>query len=155
MAGHTIRIDESTQRLVADLAYLLDVTKKSIVSDAIAEFAESRGSIVRADGRATFEQLSVTDRLTLRRSELIRAFAARDASEVRVMHTDAGVIEGYEPPLTLLVTTDIGRGGGEADELARIATRMLRATVHVESATRLELFDHAGLRRARENSTPL
>lgn len=166
MTTHSIRVDEVTHRAITDLAYLLDSTKRHVIADAIAEYTERRGSIVRIDGRVTFEELPVADRLTLRRDELIRAFAKRDASEIRVIHlgdAERDAIDEIDDdgpwrprrPLELLVTTDVMRGSGEAYELARIASQLLRTTVHVESATRLDLFDKPALALARANSRPL
>ncbi|WP_022888647.1 hypothetical protein [Agromyces italicus] len=170
MPTRTIRVHDQTHRAITDLAYLLDTTKSYVVADAIAEYAERRGSIVRIDGRVTFDELPIADRLMIRRDELIRVFAKREASDIRVLHLgdegSDGVAGGDDEiddetpwmpprPVELLVTTALHRGGGEADELERIATKLLRTRVHVESATRLELFDRPALERARASSTPL
>ncbi|GAA1782514.1 hypothetical protein [Agromyces lapidis] len=152
MPDVSIRVDADTHRALTDLAYLLGTTKKAVVADALADFTETHGAVVRAPGRVTFDELPVLDRLALRRRALLRAFAKRDATEVRVMRRDES---DPDAPLELLVTTDLGRGGGEADELARIARGLLREFVRVESATRLELFDRPALERARACSTPL
>ncbi|GAA1789893.1 hypothetical protein [Agromyces lapidis] len=174
MPTRTIRVDDQTHRAITDLAYLLDTTRSYLVADAIAEYAQRRGSVVRIDGRVTFDELPVAERLMLRRDELIRVFAKREATDVRILHLgddgtdgvarDDGVIDDeiddetpWMPPrpLELLVTTALHRGGGESYELERIAAKLLRTRVHVESATRLELFDRPALERARANSTPL
>lgn len=167
MPTRTIRVSDETHRAITDLAYLLDTTKSYLVADAIAEYAERRGSVVKLDGRSTFDALPVTDRLLLRRDELIRVFAKREATDVRLIHlgdsAEPGSTETEDDdapwvparPLELLVTTALHRGGGEAYELERIAAKLLRTRVHVESATRLELFDKPALERARAASTPL
>ena len=41
MVDRPIKVDESTDRLVTDLAYFLRASKKSVVRDAVAEFAET------------------------------------------------------------------------------------------------------------------
>ena len=41
MVDRSIKVDERTDRLVTDLAYFLRSSKKSIVRDAVAEFAET------------------------------------------------------------------------------------------------------------------
>lgn len=168
MSTRTIRVGDETHRAITDLAYLLETTKSYLVADAIAEYAERRGSVVKVDGRVTFDALPVGDRLLLRRDELIRVFAKREATDVRLLHlgdaaepgsteTDDDDDAPWVPAraLELLVTTALHRGGGEAYELERIAGKLLRTRVHVESATRLELFDRPALERARANSTPL
>jgi len=168
----SIRVDEATHRALADLAYLLDSTKTYVIADAVAEYAERRGSIVRVDGRVTFDELPVADRLALRRDELIRVFAKREAVDIRVLHVgddrDAENDEAGDddpdddapwtpprPPVELLVTTALHRGSGEAYALEAIASKLLRTRVHIESATRLELFDKPALERAIASSTPL
>ncbi|MFD5864826.1 hypothetical protein ACFWGP_07740 [Agromyces sp. NPDC127015] len=172
MATRTIRVDDGTHRAIGDLAYLLDSTRTYVVADAITEYAARRGSIVRIDGRVTFDELPVADRLALRRDELIRVFAKREATDIRLIHLGdtaehgPAEAEGAEDedddapwvpprPLELLVTTALHRGSGEAYALERIASKLLRTRVHVESATRLELFDKPALERARAASTPL
>ena len=203
MHEKTVKIDETTSRLIDDMAYYLDTTKKSIIRDAVADFAEARrprgrfgavwGSAAPAatrdvdpgspfaDGssRRTFEELPIRARLELRRSELIRAFARREASDIRVMNPrvharsddpsfrgdSAGgnsVDDELDPlafpgdePLELLVTTDVAGGSDEAVELERIARELLRAPVRVESATKLRLFNPDRLNAARADSQPL
>lgn len=174
MTTYSIRVDETTHRAITDLAYLLDSTKTYVMADAIAEYAERRGSVVRVDGRVTFDELSVADRLLLRRDELIRVFAKREATDIRLIHLSDTIEIASAPadaddesnddddapwmpprPLELLVTTALHRGSGEAFALERIASQLLRTRVHVESATRLELFDKPALERARATSTPL
>ena len=41
MVDRPIKVDERTDRLVTDLAYFLRSSKKAIVRDAVAEFAET------------------------------------------------------------------------------------------------------------------
>lgn len=166
MPTRSIRIDDETHRAITELAYLLDATRTYVVADAIAEYAERRGSIVRIAGKVTFDELPVADRLALRRDELIRVFAKREATDIRVLHLGDESGDGeHDPdddapwipprPLELLVTTALHRGSGEAYQLESIASKLLRTRVHVESATRLELFDKPALERARAGSTPL
>ena len=113
------------------------------------------------------------ERLELRRNELIRAFARRDAHEIRVMNPrplldwdgnpidDAFALDepiGVRPAdevIELLVTTDVAGGGEEAVRLEEIARELLRAPVRVESATKLRLFNPARLEQARRDSVPL
>lgn len=152
MPDVSIKIDADTHRAVTDLAYLLDTTKKAVLADAIADLTEAYGAVVRAPGKVTFDELSLMDRLTLRRPALLRTFAEREATDARLMHRDD---DDPEAPIRLLVTTDLARGGGEAFELERLARILLRGPVEVESATRLQLFDKPALRRAIANSAPL
>jgi predicted transcriptional regulator len=53
-----IKVDEETDRVVTDLAHFLRSTKKSIVRDAVAEYAESRHALLppRSDGGGAGER---------------------------------------------------------------------------------------------------
>ena len=52
MVDRSIRMDERTDRLVTDLAYFLRSSKKSILHDAVAEFAETHHPrLLGASGR--------------------------------------------------------------------------------------------------------
>lgn len=171
MHEKTIKIDEQTERLVAELAYFLRSTKKSIVREAVADFAAARGrgrgrgdpSSARDAGDAggspraadhdRFDQLPLIERLTLRRSELIRAFAEHGATNIRVLGPLAVGQEADE--FELLAETDLLRGSGSAPELQMIATRLLGAPTTVVSSTGLRLFSPDRLRRALAESRPL
>ncbi|MEF3405579.1 hypothetical protein [Agromyces sp. CCNWLW203] len=177
-----IKVDAATDRLVSELAYFLGTTKKSIVRDAVADFAEARGrgnsavadgtgnagtagdgggtgAARRADGSAPavaherFDQLPLGERLTLRRGELLRAFGDHGASNVRVMGPLAIGMEADE--FELLAETDPARGSDSAEELEVIAGQLLGAPTTVLSSTALRLFNPAGLRRALDESRPL
>ena len=98
--------------------------------------------------------LAPLDRLALRRDELIRAFAARQACEIRVAELEPewmGVAE-----LVLSAETDpIMSGTGEAMALSRIASKLLHLRVEVQSLTTLRLFAPATHRNALGLSRPL
>lgn len=149
MAEKPIKVDEQTDRLVTDLAHFLRSTKKSIVRDAVAEFAESRHDLRRQrDGIA---QLTPLERLALRRRELIREFERHRGTNIRVL--DAS--EGEDDELTLLVETDPIDGGMAAPRLADVARRLLATHVTVISLTALELMRPERHRRALAESRPL
>ncbi|KQZ09333.1 hypothetical protein ASD23_13795 [Agromyces sp. Root1464] len=181
----SIKVDVATDRLVSEMAYFLRATKKSVLREAVADFAAARGrgtSLVadsrgetggapragdvdhegeprRAGGSASpvaherFDQLPLGERLTLRRSELLRAFGEHGASNVRIMGPLAIGQEADE--FELLAETDPVRGGESTFELEIIAGRLLGAPTTVLSSTALRLFNPAGLRRAVEESRPL
>jgi predicted transcriptional regulator len=164
MHEKTIKIDEPTERLVAELAYFLRSTKKSIVREAVADFAAARGrgdansardagASARAAGHERFDQLPLIERLTLRRSELIRAFAEHGATNIRVLGPMAVGEDADE--FELLAETDLLRGSWSAPELQMIAARLLGAPTTVVSSTNLRLFSPDRLRRALEESRPL
>jgi predicted transcriptional regulator len=46
VAEKPIKVDEETDRVVTDLAHFLRSTKKSVVRDAVAEYAESRHALI-------------------------------------------------------------------------------------------------------------
>ena len=46
MVEKPIKVDEETDRVVTDLAHFLRSTKKSVVRDAVAEYAESRHALM-------------------------------------------------------------------------------------------------------------
>ena len=164
MHEKTIKIDEQTERLVTELAYFQRSTKKSIVREAVADFAAARGrgdsssapdagASARTGDHQRFDQLPLIERLSLRRSELIRAFAEQDASNIRVLGPLARGERAEE--FELLVDTDVIRGSGAATELETIAARLLGAPATVVSSTALRLFSPDRLRRALEESRPL
>ncbi|MCD2441388.1 hypothetical protein LQ757_03750 [Agromyces sp. SYSU K20354] len=186
-----------------DLAYYLDTTKKAILRDAVADFADTHrprgrygGDVNETERRSAggdpgendvrggspvfsgaargpkFEDLPVRERLELRRSELMRAFARREAVDIRVMNPRplldwdgdhiadefaGGDLTGAASHgvLELLVTTEVAGGGAEAMKLEEIAREIIRAPVHVESATKLRLFSPARLEQAIADSRPL
>lgn len=182
----SIKVDAATDRLVSEMAHFLGATKKSILREAVADFAAARGrgaSLVtdsrgetggtrssgetdhagelrRAGGGSAspvaherFDQLPLGERLTLRRSELLRAFGEHGASNVRIMGPLAIGQDADE--FELLAETDPVNGSDSAFELEIIAGRLLGAPTTVLSSTALRLFNPAGLRRAIEESRPL
>jgi hypothetical protein len=175
-----IKVDAETDRLVSELAYFLGSTKKAVVREAVADFAAARGRARSADSdrrhvaddtsvtgdardardaRAVlplhqrFDQLPLIERLSLRRSELIRAFADHGASNIRVLGPLA--FGRHADEFELLAETDPIRGGEAAAELQMIAARLLCAPSTVVSSTALRLFNPDRLRRALEESRPL
>ena len=98
MAEKPIKVDERTDRIVTDLAHFLRSTKKAVVRDAVAEYAESRRSLL-PDHAPTgddggIETLPPLERLALRRKDLIREFAGHRGTDVRVL-----------APVTVISTT--------------------------------------------------
>ena len=169
-----IKVDAETDRLVSELAYFLGSTKKAVVREAVADFAAARGrgrsadsdrrhvaddTGATGDARAVlplhqrFDQLPLIERLSLRRSELIRAFADHGASNIRVLGPLA--FGRHADEFELLAETDPIRGGEAAAELQMIAARLLCAPSTVVSSTALRLFNPDRLRRALEESRPL
>lgn len=149
-----IKVDAETDRLVSELAYFLGSTKKSVVREAVADFAAARGRGDAAGaGHERFDQLPLVEQLAFRRSELIRAFAEQGASSIRVLGPLA--FGRHADEFELLAETDLLRGGESAPELQMIAARLLGAPVTVVSSTALRLFSPDGLRRAIEESRPL
>ena len=178
MGEKPIKVDEATDRVVTELAFFLRTTKKSVVATAVADYASRAGAyrhrIAASDGHGvlglsaasggpdtpetpeppTVLALAPLDRLALRRDELIRAFAARQACEIRVAELEPewmGVAE-----LVLSAETDpIMSGTGEAMALSRIASKLLHLRVEVQSLTTLRLFAPATHRNALGLSRPL
>ena len=167
MSEKTIKIDEHTDELVTQLAYFMRGSKKSIVREAVADFAESRhrrvgASAAGAVGGRTFDDLDPYERLALRRSELIREFARNGGTNVRVFERDPKYASGAAAPedaafeeILLLADTDLDAGGGAVPVLEEVARRVLRSRVTVLSLTALRLFDAARLERALAGSQPL
>lgn len=159
MADKPIKVDEHTDLLVAGLAHFLHLTKKAVVREAVAEFAEARRAVVGPTGiHLTFRELPIRRRIALRRSELIREFARHGGSDIRLM---GGPAEHGEPdppgsvPVELLVVTDIMEGSSAVATLEVIGSQLLAAPCRVVSATALRLFDPVGLERALAESRPL
>jgi predicted transcriptional regulator len=122
MHEKTIKIDDRTDELVTQLAYFMRGSKKSIVREAVADFAESRrhrmgtgdaggtgdavggsnasaadlGTAGGLDGR-TFDDLDPYERLALRRTELIREFARHGGTNIRVFERDPKYASGQAP----------------------------------------------------------
>lgn len=97
MAEKPIKVDERTDRIVTDLAHFLRSTKKAVVRDAVAEYAESRRSLMpehAESGGDGIEALPPLQRLALRRKDLIREFAGHRGTDVRVL-----------APVTVISTT--------------------------------------------------
>jgi hypothetical protein len=80
----SIRIDAETARLVAELAHLMQRTKKSVMADAIAGYSHARLPEL-GNGRLRYSELTPRERLRLRRDELLRAFEERGTTNVRVL----------------------------------------------------------------------
>lgn len=157
MAEKPIKVDERTDRIVTDLAHFLRSTKKAVVRDAVAEYAESRRSLL-PDHAPTgddggIETLPPLERLALRRKDLIREFAGHRGTDVRVLAPDDEVSADDE--ITLLVETDLMDGWGAAVRLAEIASRLLGTQVTVISTTALRLTQPDRLRTALNRSRPL
>ena len=208
-----VKIDVDTDRRIAQLAYFMDVPKKAVVREAVAEYAEARlpragaeggagaasasaspeSAGVRGDpgergdtggrgGRAsgdagarvetpseatalTFEDLPVRDRLALSRTQLIREFAARGGTGVRVV-VESEVPAGDETEdeeewsewpetVELLVDTRLEDGSGAVVALGGIARSILRADVDVTSLTAIRLFSPYRLDDLMARSRPL
>ena len=153
MAEKPIKVDEQTDRIVTDLAHFMRTTKKSVVRDAVAEYAEERRGLLApaTGGVSRLDELAPLQRLGLRRKELIREFARRHGTDIRVF--DAA--DGEEDEITLLVETDPIDGSAAAPRLAEIAQRLLDVHVTVISSTALRLMRPEQLRRALAMSQPL
>ena len=155
MAEKPIKVDERTDRIVTDLAHFLRSTKKAVVRDAVAEYAESRRSLMpehAESGGDGIEALPPLQRLALRRKDLIREFAGHRGTDVRVLAPDD---VGADDEITLLVETDLMDGWGAAVILAEIASRLLGTQVTVISTTALRLTQPDRLRTALNRSRPL
>ena len=254
MVDRSIRMDERTDRLVTDLAYFLRSSKKSILHDAVAEFAEthhprllgarddgrsdsdgrpsadgtaSGGGVAGGDGSAsgdgvaggdrtrrwrtrvaaesrvaaecardrrrsasdagiaggcrewrvravaveaggdelaearargvTFEALDPLDRLALRRRELVRRFAERGGTNVRVLDptVEPGASAGSPTRIVLLAETDPVDGSAAVPALEEVARRVLGVHATVVSLTALRLFGSGRDERALAQSRPL
>ena len=271
MVDRSIRMDERTNRLVTDLAYFLRSSKKSILHDAVAEFAEthhprllgtrddgrsdsdgrpsaSGGGVAGGDGIAgddrirsgdgvergggaasgdgigsgggvasgdrtaggggaatgdgiagddrirsgagiaggdgtaggggvaggggsaggdelaearargvTFEALDPLDRLALRRRELVRRFAERGGTNVRVLDptVEPGASAGSPTRIVLLAETDPVDGSAAVPALEEIARRVLGVHATVVSLTALRMFGSGRDNRALAQSRPL
>jgi predicted transcriptional regulator len=165
-----IKVDEETDRVVTDLAHFLRSTKKSVVRDAVAEYAESRHALMpthvgkrgageRGAGESNpieegtgVDGLTPLQRLGLRRKELIREFARHRGTNIRVLETSG---EDDDDEITLLVDTDVIDGGGAAPRLQEIAQRLLATDVTVLSMTALRLMRPERHQRALAESHPL
>jgi hypothetical protein len=168
-----IKVDEQTDRIVSDLAHFLRSTKKSVVRDAVAEYAESRhalmpidvgsGGVVDGEGvvgvgeSGTGESgpgiagLSPMQRLALRKNELIREFARHRGTNIRVLQAS----DTEDDEITLLADTDVIDGGAAVPRLEEIAHRLLATHVTVISTTALSLMQPETYQRALAESHPL
>lgn len=155
MTEKPIKVDEQTDRMVTDLAHFMRTTKKSVVRDAVAEYAETRrGLLAPAGGGVSgLDELAPLQRLALRRKELIREFARRQGTDIRVFDPANG--DDDDDEITLLVETDPIDGSAAAPRLAEIAQRLLDVHVTVISSTALSLMRPEQHRRALEMSQPL
>ena len=174
MIEKPIKVDEKTDRLVTDLAYFLRCSKKTVVREAVTEFAEARragtalpgnGTALPGNGAAlpgagagqpraaTILDLALVDRVAVRRNELIREFAKRRATNVRLF-TPATETEAIAE-VHLLVETDLADGTFVIPALEEVARTLLTAPVHIVSSTALALFSPVALERVLAESRPL
>jgi hypothetical protein len=155
MTDTTIRIDGETARLIAELAHLMENTKKAVMADAVASYARGRLPAL-ANGRIRYGDLSPRERLALRRDELLRQFERHGTSSVRVLDdTPPNELGARSDSLILLAETDIMLGGEAAPLLADLARRLLDTPVEVISSTKLSLFDPERLEQLIAESAPL
>ncbi|WP_222863229.1 hypothetical protein [Agromyces mariniharenae] len=200
-----VKVDVDTDRRIAQLAYFMDVPKKAVVREAVAEYAEARlsraggGAGADAGGGAggsgdeggrgdavgrghggdgedasrggelsstaaalTFEDLPIRDRLALSRGQLIREFAARGGTGVRVVierpsqRDDEFEFGGAEEDeLELLVDTRLEDGSGAVVVLGGIARSILKSWVDVTSLTAVRLYRPSELDDLIARSRPL
>lgn len=167
MAEKPIKVDERTDDLVTDLACFLRCSKKSVVRDAVAEFAETHHPRFRAEsgalagagaGGVTFEALDPWDRLALRRRELLRRFSEHGGTDVRVLHPDdedAASDESAPTRIVLLAETDPVDGSAAVPALEEVARGVLGVHVTVVSLTALRMFGSGRFDRALAESRPL
>jgi len=99
-----VKVDPLTDRRIAQLAYFMDVPKKTVVREAVAEYAEARlsqsssddvavercdastgGDVSPAHSARMFEDLPLRDRLAMSRGQLIRDFAARGGTGEKII----------------------------------------------------------------------
>ena len=157
MGEKPIKVDEETDRTVSELAFFLRTTKKAVVRTAVAEYADTRSAYLGdrppSESDRTLLALPPIERLGLRRNEVIREFARRRATDVRVLDPSAN--DRHDIPLVLLAHTDPGDGSTAHLPLQRIASKLLAAPVEVISSSSLEMFNPAGYQRAMELSRPL
>ncbi|MBT2517739.1 hypothetical protein J7E29_09870 [Streptomyces sp. ISL-90] len=177
MTEKPIKVDAHTDRLVSDIAHFLGRSKKSVVRDAIHEFAEEHrlalgvgvaDAVARASSATrnatgvprshgggtpgapefrTLAELPLRDRLTIQRAALIAEFAKAGATEIRLI---GGLAIGEDADeVELLVELDLSEGSAPISHLQHTAQQLLRAPVKVVSAPALELFDREGFERAR------
>ncbi|GGI45998.1 hypothetical protein BCL57_001456 [Agromyces flavus] len=157
MREKPIKVDAETDRTVSELAFFLRTTKKAVVRTAVAEYAEKRtaylGDRPPSESDRTLLALPPLERLGLRRTELIREFARRRATAIRLL--DESVNDRHDVAVILLAQTDPADGSAAHLPLQQIASALLATPVEVISTTMLELFDPPAHRRALELSRPL
>ena len=153
MIEKPIKVDEQTDRLITDLAYFLRCSKKTVVREAVTEFAEARRAGAAQRRAATVLDLALADRVAVRRNELIREFAKRRATNVRLF-TPATETEAIAE-VHLLVETDLADGTFVIPALEEVARTLLTAPVHIVSSTAHALFSPVALERALAESRPL
>ena len=117
-------------------------------SDELAE-ARARG--------VTFEALDPLDRLALRRRELLRRFAERGGTNVRVLDPSVapGASAGSPTRIVLLAETDPVDGSAAVPALEEVARRVLGVHATVVSLTALRMFGSGRDERALAQSRPL
>ena len=108
----------------------------------------SAGGDELAEARArgvTFEALDPLDRLALRRRELVRRFAERGGTNVRVLDpsVEPGASAGSPTRIVLLAETDPVDGSAAVPALEEVARRVLGVHATVVSLTALRLFGSA------------
>ena len=115
------------------------------------ELAEARARGV------TFEALDPLDRLALRRRELVRRFAERGGTNVRVLDptVEPGASAGSPTRIVLLAETDPVDGSAAVPALEEVARRVLGVHATVVSLTALRLFGSGRDERALAQSRPL
>lgn len=97
MTDRSIRIDDETARQVAELAHLMETTKKAVLADAVAAYARARLPAL-ADGRVKYGDLSPRERLALRRDELLRLFERQGSTNVRVLDDPTPDVLAHDGP---------------------------------------------------------
>ena len=120
--------------------------------EVVDELAEARARGV------TFEALDPLERLALRRRELVRRFAERGGTNVRVLDLEPrtpGASAGSPARIVLLAETDPVDGSAAVPALEEVARRVLGVHATVVSLTALRLFGSGRDEQALAQSRPL
>jgi hypothetical protein len=176
MSDHTIKVHPMTDRMVADLAHFLRRTKKDVVRDAVLAFAELHGNSIAtgaahvsdraaaASGAVERERLlaasggdigtlSLRDRLTVHRHELIALLARYGGRNPRVVGELAAGAD--TETLELLIESDPYRFDWNPSEATHSAQQLLDAVVVFHDAARLRLFAPVRLARLEREAVDL